>query len=46
MTSLIDALKEFNPVAEIQLCNWSLQSVYDGTVDPHLVFSSNEACFA
>jgi len=46
MTSLIDALKELDPVPEIQFCNWSLQSVYDGTVDSYLGFFSNEACFA
>ena len=44
--SLIDILKELDPLAEIQFCNWSLLSIYDGTVYPHLVFFSNEASFA
>jgi len=43
MTSLIDALKELDPFPEIQFCSWS---VYDGNVEPHLVFFCNEACFA
>jgi hypothetical protein len=46
MTSLIDALKETDPVAEIQFCNWFLQSVYGGSVDRDLVFFPNKACFA
>jgi hypothetical protein len=38
-TSVVDALKEHDPVARIHFCNWFLQSVYDGEVDPQLVFS-------
>jgi len=43
---LIDALKEIDSVAEIQFCNWFLQSIYDKSVDPDLVFFPNKACFA
>jgi hypothetical protein len=41
--SLVDAWKEHDPVARIHFCNWFLQSVYDGEVDPQLVFFSSEA---
>jgi hypothetical protein len=37
MTSLIDALKELDPVAEMQFCNWFLHSIYDESVDPDLI---------
>jgi hypothetical protein len=40
------ALKEHDPVARIHFCNWYLQSVRDGEVDPHLVFFSSEAWFS
>ena len=45
-TYLIDALKEHDLVAEIRFCNWSLQSAYNGIVDQHLVFFSNEVWFS
>jgi hypothetical protein len=41
-----DALKEHDLVARIHFCNWFLQSVYDGEVDPQFVFFSSEAWFS
>jgi hypothetical protein len=43
--SAVDDLKEHDPVARIQFCNRFLQSVYDGEIDPWLVFFSSEAWF-
>jgi hypothetical protein len=39
-------LKEHDPVARIHLCNWFLQAVHDGEVDPQFVFFSDEAWFS
>jgi hypothetical protein len=33
-TTVVHALKERDPVARIRFCNWFLQSVHDGVVDP------------
>jgi hypothetical protein len=45
-TLIVHALKEHDPVARIHFCNWFLRSVYDGEVDPQLVFFLNEAWFS
>jgi hypothetical protein len=41
----VHALKEHDPVSRIHFCNWFLQSVHDGEVDPQLVLVSDEARF-
>jgi hypothetical protein len=33
-------LKEHHPVAKMNFCNWFLQSVHDGEVDPVSIFSN------
>jgi hypothetical protein len=45
-TSVVDTLMEHDPVARIHFCNWFLQSLHDGQVDPQLVFLSNEVWFS
>jgi hypothetical protein len=43
---VVHALKEHDPVRRIRFCDWFLQSVLDGEVDPQLVFFSDEAWFS
>jgi hypothetical protein len=31
--------------AKIRFCNWLLQNVHDGIVDPHFLFMTDEAWF-
>jgi hypothetical protein len=42
-TTVVHALKENNRVTRIGFCNWFLQSVHDGDVDPQLLFFSDES---
>jgi hypothetical protein len=44
--TVVHALKEHDPVARIHFCNWFLQSVHDGEVDPQLAFFFDEAWFS
>jgi hypothetical protein len=41
--TVVHALKEHDLVVRINTCNWFLQSVHDGEINPQLVFISNEA---
>jgi hypothetical protein len=36
--TVVHALKEHHPAVRINFCNWFLQPVYDGEVDPQLAF--------
>jgi hypothetical protein len=42
---VVHALKEHDPVARmhVHVCNWFLQSVYEGEVDTQLLFFCHEA---
>jgi hypothetical protein len=41
----IHTLQPCNPANRVHFCNWFLQSVIKGEIDPQLTFSSNEAWF-
>jgi hypothetical protein len=43
---VVHALREHDPVARINFCDWFLQSVHDGEAGPHLVLFSYEAWFS
>jgi hypothetical protein len=45
-TMVVHALKEHDPVARINFCDWFLRSVHDGEADRQLVFFSDEAWFS
>jgi hypothetical protein len=44
-TVVVYALKARDPVARSNFCNWFLQPVHDGEVDPQLLLFSDEAWF-
>jgi hypothetical protein len=41
----VHELKQPDFAARIGFCNWLLQNVHDGTVDPQLLFMPNKAWF-
>jgi hypothetical protein len=44
-TSVVHQLLPPDAEARINYCRWFQQSVYDGMVDPDLVFYTDKACF-
>jgi hypothetical protein len=43
--TVIHALQLCNPASWVHFCNWFLQSVVEGDIDPQLTFFSFEAQF-
>jgi hypothetical protein len=45
---VVHALKEHDPIARmhVHVCNWFLQSVYEGEVDTQLLFFCHETWFS
>ncbi|PNF37420.1 hypothetical protein B7P43_G16027 [Cryptotermes secundus] len=43
--TVVHELKEPDHAARIRFCNWLLQNVHDGIVDPQLLFMTDEAWF-
>jgi hypothetical protein len=43
--TVVHELKQLDYAARISFCNWLLQNVYDGLVDPQLLFTTDEAWF-
>jgi hypothetical protein len=43
--AVVDKLKQPDFAARIGFCNWLLQNVRDGIVDPQLLFMTDEAWF-
>jgi hypothetical protein len=41
----VHELKQPDYAARIRFCNWLLQNVHDGIVDPQLLFMTHEAWF-
>jgi hypothetical protein len=41
----VHELQPRDPVSRVNFCNWMLQSIYDGEIDPNLIFFSDEAWF-
>jgi hypothetical protein len=43
--TVVHELKQPDFAARIHICNWLLQNVHDGILDPQLLFMTNEAWF-
>jgi hypothetical protein len=44
-TRQVHELQPRDPASRVNFCNWMLQSIHDGEIDPNLIFFSDEACF-
>jgi hypothetical protein len=44
-TTVIHTLQQREPASRAHFCNWFLQTVIDGEIDPQLTFFSDEAWF-